>query len=36
MTHQFEPYAEYPWLCAAELDSGETCNRDNYEHEEIV
>jgi hypothetical protein len=30
--HEFKPYTDFPELCVAELDDGDTCNRTFSEH----
>lgn len=30
--HTFRGYADYPSMCVAELDNGDTCNADVSEH----
>lgn len=30
--HTFRGYADYPEICVAELDNGDTCNSERYEH----
>lgn len=31
-THTFRGYADYPYICVAELDNGDTCNAELSEH----
>jgi hypothetical protein len=31
--HAFQPYAEFPDMCVAELYDGDTCNRPAEDHE---